>query len=115
MAAEDRQEEGLGLYERLLRDAAQVDPKENPDREKQQESMRAYVGSRRRAVPESGGYVPSEEMRKQQERRLADLQALRNLLVNGAKGPYGGYRLAYLKRKYPTEYAHLSDIQVRGK
>lgn len=115
MAVADGREEGLGLYERLLREAAQADAKENPEREKRQERMRAYARSRRRAVPEGGGYVPSEEIREEQERCLADLQALRNLLVNGAKGSYGGYRLAYLKRKYPTEYAHLRDIQIRGK
>ncbi len=51
-------------------------------------------------------------MQEEQERYLADLQALRNLMVNGARGPYGGYRLACLRRKYPTEYAHLRDIEI---
>jgi hypothetical protein len=104
----------LRLYERLLEEAAQVDDKENPQREKQ-ERKRAYVRSRRRAVPEGGGYVTSEEMREKHERRLADLQALCNLLINRARGPYGGYRLAYLRRKYPTEYAHLRDIEISSK
>jgi hypothetical protein len=116
MAAEDKQEEGSGLYERLLREAAQEEKeKENPEREKQQERMRAYVRSRRRALLEGGGYVTSEEMQEEQERYLADLQALRNFLVNGARGSYGGYRLAYLRGKYPTEYAHLRDIEISSK
>ncbi len=104
----------MSLYEQLLDEAAQKEEKENPQMEKQQERMKAYIRSRRRAVP-GGGYVTSEEMRKEQERYLADLQTLRNLLVDGARGPYGGYRLAYLKRKYPTEYAHLRDIEISSK
>jgi hypothetical protein len=112
MAAPDRQEEKLSLYERLLAEASQKEGKENPEREKQQERMRAYLRSRRRAVPEGGGYVTSEEMREEQKRYLANLQALRSLMVNGARGPNGGYRLAYLRRKYPTEYAHLRDIEI---
>ena len=102
----------MSLYERLLRETAQKEGKENPEREKQQERMRAYIRSRRRAVPEGGGYVTSEEVQEEQEKYLADLQALRNLLVNGGRGLGGGYRLAYLRRKYPTEYAHLRDIEI---
>ena len=113
MAPLDRQEDELGLYERLLAEAAQAEEKDDLGREKHRR-MRAYVSSRRRVIP-GGGYVASEEMREEQERRLADLHALRNLLVSGARGPYGGYRLAYLRRKYPTEYAHLRDIQIRSK
>jgi hypothetical protein len=115
MAAPDRQEEKLNLYERLLRETAQKEGKENPEREKQRERMRAYIRSRRRAVPEGGGYVTSEEVQEEQERYLADLQALRNLLVNGGRGLGGGYRMAYLRRKYPTEYAHLRDIEISSK
>jgi hypothetical protein len=105
----------MNLYERLLAEAAQEEEKENPEREKQQERMRAYVRSRRRAMSGGGGYVTSEEMQEEQERHLADLQALRSLMVNGARGPYGGYRLAYLKRKYPTEYTYLRDIEISSK
>jgi hypothetical protein len=112
MAAPDRQEEKLSLYERLLRETAQKEGKENPEQEKQRERMRAYIRSRRRTVPEGGGYVTSEEVQEEQERYLADLQTLRNLLVNGGRGLGGGYRLAYLRRKYPTEYAHLRDIEI---
>jgi hypothetical protein len=111
MAAADRQEEELSFYERLLAEAAQAEEKENPEREKRQERMRAYVRSRRKAMC-GGGYVTSEEMREEQERHLADLQALRSLMVNGVRGSNGGYRLAYLKRKYPTQYAHLRDIEI---
>ena len=105
----------MSLYERLLQETAQEEEKENPEREKQEERMTAYIRSRRRAVPEGGGYVTSEEMQEEHERYLADLQALRSLMVNGVRGPYGGYWLAYLKRKYPAEYAHLKDIQIRSK
>jgi hypothetical protein len=109
MAAADRQEEKLGLYQRLLAEAVQEE-RENPEREKHQ-SMRAYIRSRRRAMS-GGGYVTSEEIQEEQERYLADLQALRSLVVSGTRGPYGGYRLAYLRNKYPTEYAHLRDIEI---
>jgi hypothetical protein len=98
----------MGLYERLFEEAAQEE--ENPEREKHQR-MRDYVKSRRTAMS-GGGYVTSEEIREEQERHLADLQALRSLMVNGARGPNGGYRLAYLRRRYPTEYAHLRDIEI---
>jgi hypothetical protein len=102
----------MNLYERLLAEAAQKeDEKENPEREKWQERMKAYIRSRRRAVS-GGGYVTSEEMQEEQERYLADLQALRNHIVNGGRGLGGGYRLAYLRHKYPTEYAHLRDIEI---
>ncbi len=66
-------------------------------------------------MSDGGGYVTSEEIQKDQERYLANLQALRILMVNRARGPYGGYRLAYLRRKYPTEYAHLRDIEISSK
>ena len=105
----------MNLYERLLAEAGQEEEKENPEREIRQEKMRAYIWSRGRADPADGGYVTSEEMQEEQERYLADLQALRSLMVNGVRGPNGGYRLAYLKRKYPTEYAHLRDIEISSR
>jgi hypothetical protein len=115
MAAADRQKEELDLYQRLLAEAAQKEEEnENPQREKHQR-MRAYVKGRRRTIPGGGGYVISEEMREEQERYLADLQSLRSLMVNGARGLGEGYRLAYLRRKYPTEYAHLRDIEISSK
>ena len=105
----------MGLYERLLEEAAQKEEeKENPQRGKH-ERMQAFVRSRRRAVPGGGGYVTSEEIQEEQDRYLTDLQALRSLMANGAREPYGGYRLAYLKSKYPTEYARLRDIEISSK
>jgi hypothetical protein len=104
----------MGLYQRRQREAAQEEEKENPEREKHQR-MRAYVKSRRKAVPDGGGYVTSEEIQKDRERYLANLQVLRSLMVNGGRGPYGGYRLAYLKSRYPTEYAHLRDIKISSR
>ncbi len=51
MPAADRQEEKLSLYERLLEEAAQKEEeKENPEREKRQERMQAYL----RKEPEEG-------------------------------------------------------------
>jgi hypothetical protein len=110
----DGQEEELSLYQRLQREAVQEEEREYPQRGKHQR-MRAYIRSRRRNVPGGGGYVTSEEMREEHERHLADLQALCNLVVNGARGPGEGYRLAYLKRKCPPEYAHLRDIEISSK
>ncbi len=101
----------MSLYERLLEEASQEEEKENPQREKQPERMRAYIRSQRKDI-HSGGYVTSEEIQKEQERHLANLQALRRLMVNGVRGPNGGYRLAYLRSKYSTEYAHLRDIEI---
>lgn len=113
MAPSDGQEEELGLYERLLAEPAQEEEKENSGREKHQR-MQAYIMSRRKAMS-GGGYVTSEEIREEQERCLAELQALRNLVVNGARSLGGGYRLAYLRSKYPTEYAHLRDLEISSK
>jgi hypothetical protein len=110
MAAADRQEI-FGLYQRHLQEAVQEEEKVNPQREKQQERMRTYIRSQRRAVP-CGGYIVFEEIQEEQERYLADLQALRSLMVNGARGPNGGYWLAYLKSKYPADYAYLKDLQI---
>jgi hypothetical protein len=56
--------------------------------------------------------VTSEETREEQERYLADLQTLCGF-VNGGVGSMGAsYRLAWLRRKYPVEYAHLRDIEI---
>jgi hypothetical protein len=90
----------MGLYERILQEAAQGKEKgmENPERERHQR-MRAYISSRRRrAVPGGGGgYVTSEEIKEEQEKHLADLQALCGFLIWGVKAPAGGYRLAHLR------------------
>jgi hypothetical protein len=106
----------LGLYQRLQRETSKKKGKESPpEREKRQERMRAYIRSRRRTVSGGGGYVTSEEIQEEQERHLTDLQVLRILMINGARGPNGGYRLAYLRSKYLTEYAHLRDIEISSR
>jgi hypothetical protein len=113
-----RKEDTMGLYERLLQEAAQ-EAEENPEREEQRrrparkcQRMQAYVNSRRRAVLDEGGYVTSEEVQRDQERQLADLQVLRGLVSGGVRSFGAGYRLARLRRKYPVEYAHLRDIEI---
>jgi hypothetical protein len=98
----------VGLYERLLREAAELP--EDPNRERN-ERMSAYLSNLRRPVPEGGGYVTTEELEEEQERYLTDIRKLRALLIKGPSGLAGGYWLAHLKRKYPTEYAHLGDIR----
>ena len=70
--------------------------------------MSAYLRNLRGPVPEGGGYVTKEEL--EQERYLTDIRKLRALLVNPPSGMAGGHWLAHLKRRYPTEYAHLRDI-----
>jgi hypothetical protein len=75
----------MGLYERLLAEAAQ-EVEENPEWEEQRrrqaikrQRMQAYVNSRRRAVLDEGGYVTSEEIKEEQDRHLTNLQALGGL------------------------------------
>ena len=97
----------VGLYERLLREAAELP--EDPNRERN-EKMSAYLGNLRRSVPEGGGYVTTEELELQQERYLTDIRKLRTLLIKGPSGMARGYWLGHLKRKYPTEHAHLRNI-----
>jgi hypothetical protein len=97
----------VGLYERLLQEAAELP--EDPNRERN-ERMSTYLRNLRRRVPEGGGYVTSEELEQEQERYLTDIRSLRTLLSNGPSGMAGGYWLGYLKSKYPIEYAHLRDI-----
>ncbi len=53
-------------------------------------------------VAEGGGYVTSEEVQEEQERHLADVQALRGLVSGGVRGMGAGYRLAWLRSKYPV-------------
>ncbi len=100
----------MGLYQQLLQEAAQEEEKENPEWEKRQR-MRAYVRSRRKDMS-GGGYVTSEEIQEDQERHLADLQALCGLVNGGVRSMGASYRLAWLRRKYPVEYAHLRDIEI---
>jgi hypothetical protein len=109
----------LGLYQRLLQEAAQEKEKKNPERTEQRrrqankrQRMQVYVRSRRRAVTAEGGYVTSEEAQQVPERHLADLQALRGLVSGGVRSMGASYRLAWLRRKYPVEYAHLRDIEI---
>jgi multidrug resistance efflux pump len=113
-----REEDRVGLYERLLQEAAQ-EAEENPEREEQRrrqarkrQRMQAYVNSRRRAVLDEGGYVTSEEVQRDQDRYLADLQALRGLVDGGVRSMAAGYRLAWLRSKYPVAYARLRDIKI---
>jgi DUF1680 family protein len=103
-----RGEHAVGLYKRLVQEAAELT--EDPNRERN-ERISAYVRNLRRLVPEGGGYVASEELRQEQERYLTNIQSLRNLLINQPSAMAGGYWLGYLKSKYPTEYAHLRDIR----
>jgi hypothetical protein len=101
-------EHAVGLYERLVQEAAELS--EDPNRERN-ERISAYVRNLRRLVPEGGGYVASEELRQERERYLTDIRSLRTLLINAPTGMAGGYWLAHLKSKYPIEYVHLRDIR----
>ena len=104
-----RGEHIVGLYERLLQEAAQLP--EDPNRERNGR-MAAYLRNLRGPVPEGGGYVTTEELEQEQERCLTDIRKLRAFLIKGpSSGMAGGYWLAHLKSKYPTEHAHLRDIR----
>jgi hypothetical protein len=98
----------VGLYERLLQEAAELPENLNQERNKR---MSAYLRNLRKPVPEGGGYVTSEELQQEQERYLSDIRKLRALLINPPSGMAGGYWFAHLKRKYSIEYAHLRDIR----
>jgi hypothetical protein len=111
----------VGLYERLLAEAAQEEKeREDPEQEQQRrrqahkrQKMQAYINSRWKPVPESGGgYVTAVEMKKEQERYLADLKTLSHLTSGGVRSMGSSYRLVYLMNKYPVEYAHLRDIEI---
>ena len=60
----------MGLYERLLQEAAQLP--EDPNRERNGR-MAAYLRNLRGPVPEGGGYVTTEELEQEQERYLTIL------------------------------------------
>jgi hypothetical protein len=113
-----RKEDTMGLYERLLQEATQ-EVEKNPEREEQRrrgaakrQKMQAYVRSRRRAVTAEGGYVISQEIQEEQDRHLAPLQTLRGLVSGGVRSRGASYRLAWLRSRYPVEYAHLRDIEI---
>lgn len=101
----------MGLYERLVQEAAKLP--EDPDRERN-ERMSTYLKNLRRPVPEGGGYVTSEELEQEQQGYLTDIRKLRALLIRAPSGMAGGYWLAHLKSRYPTEYAHLKDVRGSG-
>jgi hypothetical protein len=98
----------MGLYERLLQEAAELP--EDPNRERN-ERMSTYLRNLRGPVLEGGGYVTKGELEQEQKRYLTDIRKLRALLMKGPGGMAGGYWLAHLRRRYPTEYAHLRDIR----
>ena len=99
----------MGLYKRLLQEAAELPEDLNQERN---ERMSSYLRNLRRPVPKGGGYVTSVELEQEQERFLTDIRKLRALVINSPSGMAGGYWLGYLKSKYPIEYAHLRDIRV---
>jgi len=98
----------VGLYERLVQEASKMS--EDPNRERN-ERMSTYLKNLRRPLPEGGGYVTSEGLEQEQQRYLTDIRKLRALLIRAPSGMAGGYWLAHLKSKYPTECAHLRDIR----
>ena len=77
----------MKLYERLLREAAELP--EDPNRERN-ERMSAYLRNLRRPVLEGGGYVTKEELEQEQERCLTDIRKLRALLIRGPSSMAGG-------------------------
>jgi hypothetical protein len=100
----------MGLYERVLQEAAELP--EDPNR-KRNERMSTYLRNLRRSVPE-GGYVTKEELHKEQERYLREVRSLSSLLVNRPRSLGGKYWLGCLKRKYPAEYNVLETIRMFG-
>jgi hypothetical protein len=46
---------------------------------------------------------------------LADLHTLHGLMSGGVRSFGARYQLAWLRSKYPVEYAHLRDIEISSK
>jgi hypothetical protein len=101
----------MGLYQRLLQEAAELP--EDPNRERN-ERISNYLRSLRRSVPEGGGYVTKEELEIERERYLREVSSLYSLLINSPGSLGGKYWLGYLKRKYPAEYNVLEAIKMFG-
>jgi hypothetical protein len=106
-----RGEHEMGLYERLLQEAAALP--EDPNR-KRNERMSTYLRNLRRPIPEGGGYVTKEELEKEQERYLREVRSLSSLLIRSPGDLGGRYWLGHLKRKYPAEYNVLATIKMFG-
>jgi hypothetical protein len=100
----------MGLYERLLQEAAELP--EDPNRERN-ERISNYLRNLRRPIPE-GGYVTKEELLKEQERYLREVRSLSSLLIRSPGDLGGKYWLGCLKRKYPAEYNVLVTIKMFG-
>jgi hypothetical protein len=100
----------MGLYERLLQEAAELP--EDPN-QKRNERISAYLRNLRRPIPE-GGYVTKEELVEEQERYLREVRSLSSLLIRNPGDLGGRYWLGYLKRKYPAEYNVLEAIKMFG-
>jgi hypothetical protein len=82
-----RGEHAVGLYVRLLQEAAELP--EDPNRERN-ERMSTYVRNLRRTLPEGGGYITSEQLEREQERYLTDIRNLNTLVINPPSGMAGG-------------------------
>jgi hypothetical protein len=104
----------MGLYERLLEEADRL-PSE-PEREKKR--LASYARGLGKPLPE-GGYVTreelQEELREEQEKRLAQMRTLRMLIRKGPRSAYEGMALKALQKKYPVEYARMRDTRDLGR
>jgi hypothetical protein len=100
----------MGLYERIVEEAAQLPP----EREKE-ERLASCTSGPGKPLPE-GGYVTreelQEELREEQERYLARIRTLRMLIQKGPRSAYEGMAFKTLQSKYPVEYAALRDAHL---
>ena len=104
--------ERVGLYERLLEEKRildETDTEEDKERRRRAGRMTAYVESQRKAVP-AGGYVTSEELREEEEKRIRELRMLEGFVVRGASGLASRYAYGALRNKYRKEYLQLCRI-----
>jgi hypothetical protein len=65
-----RREHIVGVYRRLLREAAELPENLKRDRNNR---MSTYLGTLRRLIPEGGGYVTLEELGQERKRYLTDM------------------------------------------
>ncbi len=102
----------MGLYERLLEEKRileEADTEEDKERHRRAQRMSDYIERQKKVTP-AGGYVTSEELREEEEKRMRELRMLEGFVIRGATGLASGYAFGALKSKYRAEYLQFCRI-----